>query len=116
MKSLSACAENMENDRYCIRYTPLAYEDLDAIDDYIGKTLDNPSAAKRLLEKMERSLHRLKQFPRLGAEVEDIYLASRGYRKLVVENYLIFYIIHETQQEIVVMRILYGAREYRNLL
>lgn len=44
----------MENELYKIRYTPLAYEDLDSIDSYISETLCNESAAERLLDKSKK--------------------------------------------------------------
>ena len=106
----------MENENYRIRYTPLAYEDLDEIDSYITDTLCNESAAEQLLAEMERSINQLRQFPQIGSKVEDAYLAEKGYRKLVVENYLVFHLINEAAKEVIIMRILYGAREYHKLL
>lgn len=106
----------MENELYKIRYTPLAYEDLDSIDSYISETLCNESAAERLLDKIEKAAGQLKQFPRMGSEVEDPYLSAKGYRKLVVDNYLLFHLIDDTQKEVIVMRVIYGAREYHDLL
>ena len=106
----------MENENFQIRFTPLAYEDLDEIDTYISVTLVNPQAAERLLEEMENSISQLVQFPYIGSEVDDPYLARKGYRKLVVENYLVFYLVDSDQKQVVIMRVLYGAREYRSLL
>lgn len=106
----------MENELYQIRYTPLAYDDLDETDTYISEVLINPQAAESLMEEIEKSIHRLEQFPYIGSEVDDPYLAARGYRKLVVQNYLVFYLVDPDLKQIVIMRILYGAREYSNLL
>lgn len=106
----------MESERYRIRYTPLSYEDLDEIDTYITETLCNEAAAERLLAEMEKSINQLRQFPQIGSRVEDAYLAAKGYRKLVVENYLIFHLINEDAKEVIIMRVLYGAREYHKLL
>lgn len=106
----------MKIENYHIQYTPLAFEDLDEIDRYITNTLCNEQAAEHLISVMEKVIGQLKQFPRIGSEVEDAYLSARGYRKLVVDNYLIFYLINDTQRAVVIMRILYGAREYHNLL
>ena len=106
----------MENELYKIRYTPLAYGDLDSIDSYISETLCNESAAERLLDKIEKAAGQLKQFPRMGSEVEDPYLSAKGYRKLVVDNYLLFHLIDDAQKEVIVMRVIYGAREYHDLL
>lgn len=106
----------MENKPYEIYYTPLAAEDLDEIDTYICETLCNPQAAEHLMEEMEKSIHRLRDFPYIGSEVEDAYLASKGYRKLVVENYLVFHLVDDVSRVILIMRVQYGAREYRSLL
>lgn len=106
----------MENENFQIRFTPLAYEDLDEIDTYISVTLVNPQAAERLLEEMENSINQLIQFPYIGTKADDPYLARKGYRKLVVENYLVFHLVDSDQKQVVIMRVLYGAREYRSLL
>jgi len=106
----------MESENYRIRYTALSFTDLDEIDSYITETLFNASAAERLISAMENSINQLQRFPLIGSVVEDAYLASKGYRKLVVENYLVFYLVSESTQEVIIMRVIYGAREYRNLL
>ncbi len=106
----------MESEDYRIRYTPLAYEDLDKIDTYISTVLLNPQAAFNLLAEMEESVNRLKQFPLSGSEPGDSYLASKGYRKLVVQSCLVFHLVDQAQKEVIVMRVVYGAREYRSLL
>ena len=108
--------KSVENKAYQIRYTPLAYEDLDGIDSYIAETLGNPSAADRLVEKMEKSIDQLKDFPYLGSEVGDAFLAAKGYRKLVVDNYIVFHLVSDEQKTVIVMRIIHGARKYQNLL
>lgn len=106
----------MESKFYRIRYTPLAFEDLDKIDDYISVTLANPQAALALLDEIERSVSRLKRYPFMGSKIDDVVLATKDYRKLVVGNYLIFHLVNEAEREIVIMRVIYGAREYRDLL
>ncbi len=116
MKFSKGCVRNVENKPYQIQYTPLAYEDLDGIDSYIAETLGNPSAADRLMEKMEKSIDQLKDFPYSGSEVGDAYLAAKGYRKLVVDNYIVFHLVSDEQRMVIVMRIIHGAREYQNLL
>lgn len=106
----------MENKLYRIRYTPLAFEDLDEIDDYISITLANPGAALALMDEIDISVSRLKRYPFIGSKVEDVCLAAKGYRKLVVGNYLIFHLVNEVQREVVIMRVIHGAREYHDLL
>lgn len=94
----------------------MAYENLDEIDTYISEVLMDPQAAEALLEEIEETIRQLEQFPYIGAEVNDSYLAAKGYRKLTVQNYLIFYLVNSEQGQIVIMRIFYGVCEFHNLL
>ena len=58
----------------------------------------------------------LKEFLFSCGYVLDEPLKVRGYRKLIVDNYIVFYLINELEKQVVVMRILYGARHYQNLI
>jgi len=59
---------------------------------------------------------RLKYYPYSGSFVLDEFLKSRGYRKLIIDNYLAFYLVNEPEKQVVIMRILYGAQNYQDLL
>jgi len=39
--------------------------------------------------------------------LEDHYLASKGCRKLVVQNYLVFHLVDQVQKEVIIMRVMY---------
>lgn len=58
---------------------------------------------------------RLRYFPYSCSFVLDEPLKNKGYRKLIVDNYIAFYLVNETEKQVVVMRILYGAQNYENL-
>ena len=47
---------------------------------------------------------------------QDESLRKKGYRKLIVENYVGAYLLNEQTKEVVVMRFFYGARDYKRLL
>ena len=47
---------------------------------------------------------------RIVSGVQDV-LSQRGYRKLVVENYVIFYLCDDDNRTLNVMRVLYHARD-----
>ena len=40
----------MDDEHFHVRFTPLAYEDMDEIDDYISVTLGDPEAAEKTVE------------------------------------------------------------------
>jgi len=72
---------------YKLRFTPIAENDLDGIFRYISDHLTAPKAANNLMDDIETSIMRLRDFPYSGSPVTDDILSSRGYRKLIVKNY-----------------------------
>ena len=48
--------------------------------------------------------------------VQDQPYALLGVRKLLVENYVAFYVVNEEKREVNVLRILYNRREWQNVL
>jgi len=95
-----------------IRYLTTAVSDLEDIFDYIAR--DKPAAAVSLLEQFDRNISKLADFPEMGMVPKDDRLKRIGYRILIIENYLVFYVIKfETVQ---IRRIIHGARQYGFLL
>lgn len=106
----------MPGSEYKIKFTPVAEEDLDQIYEYIFKKLFAETAANNLIEKIETGIMKLKQFPFSCSCVLDELLKTRGYRRLIVDNYIVFYLVNEAEKQVVIMRILYGASDYENLM
>lgn len=98
--------------RYNIEYLPIAAQDLTEIIDYIK--IDDPQAALNLLDMIDESISKLELFPQMGTIPKDIRLHSLGYRMLVIQNYLVFYIVLDNVIEI--HRIISGKRKYNFLL
>ena len=103
----------MKENNYALKFTPIAYEDLDEIYRYITSELYNEAAANNLLIKFEANIMRLKDFPFSCSFVRDEMLKEKGYRKLIVDNYIVFYLVNEVQKEVIIMRILYGKKNYQ---
>ncbi len=98
--------------RYKIEYLPVAQEDLLQILGYIAK--NNPPAAKDVIDKLDRAISGLVSFPLIGAIPKDERLKRLGYRMLIVEKYLVFYVVKDEVIEI--RRVLHGSRKYEFLL
>ncbi|WIF95223.1 type II toxin-antitoxin system RelE/ParE family toxin [Caminicella sporogenes] len=90
----------MGKNRYSLKITPAAKEDLEKIYDYITNELYNESAAENLLDKIEESFMRLKDFPFSCSFVADEFLKNKGYRKLIIDNYIGFYIVDESKNKL----------------
>jgi toxin ParE1/3/4 len=97
---------------YEIRITELAYDDLTSIVDYIAS--DNPSAALQMADKIEQCILSLKDFPDMGVRLKNRQLANRGYKMLIINDYLVFYVI--AAEVIEIRRIISGRRHYTKLL
>lgn len=106
----------MTDSNYSLKFTPIAKEDLNQIYEYILNTLLSEIAANKLMKNIETSIMRLTEFPLSCSYVLDEPLKAKGYRKLIVDNYVIFYLVNKDKKQIVIMRILYGARDYENLI
>jgi addiction module RelE/StbE family toxin len=87
---------------------PAAEEEFDEIFEYVAR--DNPEETKRLLEKFDSAICQLSAFPELGVVPKDARLKYLGYRTLIVENYLVFYMQKEEIVEI--HRVIHGSRRY----
>ena len=102
----------MKRRNYTVRLLRAAEDDFTEIVTYIAA--HRPEAAEALAQRIEKNLKLLAMNPYLGRAPSDPSLVELGYRYLVVENYLIFYVREE--RTIFVHRIIHGARDYRGLL
>lgn len=102
----------MSGSRYTLRLLSLAEQDLAEAIGFIAA--DDRRAAMALLGRFEQALGRLRDYPFSGRVPDDTELLRLGYRYLVVDNYLVFYVLK--RREIIVHRIIHGARDYRGRL
>ena len=77
--------------------------------DYIAINLFNEAAAANLSSKFEKAVEAACIFPKS-------YPIYKKYRRIVVDDYLIFFKIHEEKKVIVIMHALYGATDYDKIL
>jgi toxin ParE1/3/4 len=99
--------------KYILRYLPVAYDDLISIFDWIAK--DSPAKAAVFLEKLDSRIGRLRTHPFLGHISCDDRLKNAGYRILVIESYLIFYIIIRGKI-IEIHRVVHGSRNLDDII
>ena len=97
---------------YKIKIFPTAKQDLEEVIGYLN-TL-SPDAASKYYDLLVEEIASLSKMPERCPRPKDLALAVKGYRYLIVKNYLVFYvIIGDTVQ---IRRILYARRDYRVLL
>lgn len=93
---------------YRIEYLPIAVEDLLEIFDYIKE--DDPSSAGPFIDRIDEAIRKLECFPYLGSIPKDDKLERSGHRVLIIDNYLVFYLVRKNIVEI--RRIIHGRRRY----
>ncbi|MBS4881017.1 MAG: type II toxin-antitoxin system RelE/ParE family toxin [Firmicutes bacterium] len=100
----------MEN--YKIKIFPRAKQDMEEVIDYLN-TL-SPDVALKYYDLLVEEIAGLFQMPERCPRPKDLALAARGYRYLIVKNYLVFYVI--AGDTVQIRRILYARRNYKGLL
>jgi toxin ParE1/3/4 len=98
--------------RFQINLTQAAEQDLTEIVDYIAD--ENPSTALKVIVRIEKNILKLEDFPLIGVVPRIRRLARKGYRILIVDDYLVFYVIVNSEM-IEIRRILSGKRDYQFL-
>ncbi len=101
---------------YTIEYLPIAKSDMVDIAKYIGVKLENPEAAERLAEKMIEAAEKLTDMPYKCPVYIPVKPLRHEYRKLIVQNYIMFYWVDEDKKLITIARVVYSGRDYENLL
>ena len=97
-----------------INFTPDALEDMKEIKEYITDELCSEQSAINTVENIMKRLRQLSDFPEIGAPLSSIISLEVPYRFLVCGNYTAFYKIDGN--EIHVIRVLYGRRNYMQIL
>lgn len=100
--------------KYNLLIYPLAKKDMESIFQYIGDELCNPAAALRLIRSFEKAFEHICLFPESCPYVQNENVRDRTLRKLVVKKYIVFYRVRN--QQIQIIRVLYGMRNYEELL
>ena len=100
------------SNRHSIRYLPVAVDDLVSIFDWIAN--DNPASADAFIRKLDQNILKLRNHPFLGRIPRDEKLKDFGYRVLIIESYLVFYMVRNKTVEI--HRVIHGSRNLDDII
>ena len=99
-------------DKYTVKMFPQAYRDIDKIYEQALLVSNNADAAIALAEKLEKAILSLEEQPYRGTERKYGFYAFKGYRQLIVENYIIIYEVLENEKVVAVVTVKYGKSEF----
>lgn len=89
-----------------ILWSPKSMHDLEGIECYIAQY--NPTAARRVVQKIIRRTDRLMRFPDSGGFVEEDEL--HRYRQVIQGNYRVIYRYDKQLERVTVVTVIHAAR------
>jgi len=101
---------------YRVNITEPAEIDLGEIAEYIAEELNAPATARNMVVNIRKTIATLSFSPQGLPKVRDDRLAAKGYRWIGIKNYVAFYTIDEQERVVNVERVLYGRRDWQNIL
>lgn len=103
----------MEN-KFKISVLPLFEQDMTDAVQYISQTLDNPSAAERLLNQTYAAIKERSEHPLAFAPYEDGKKRKDKYYRINIHNFSVFYVVLGDVME--VRRFIYNRRDLQNII
>lgn len=102
--------------KYKIIRTDKAQEQLRDIIFYIADDSGSVDIALGYLDKMEKAILHLENFPHSGVAPRYSILKKQGYLVLIVERHLVFYKVDDEKKEVMIYAVVDGRREYKDLI
>lgn len=99
---------------YEVIITKQADADLRGIYEYITFELLSPDNAAGQLERLEKRIMALEEFPEKFRPYEKEPWYGRGVRVMPVDNYLVFYIPDKREKVVEILRVMYAGRDIDN--
>lgn len=102
--------------KYSIVRTDKAEEQLRDIIFYMAEDSGSVDAALGYLDKLEKAIMNLEDFPYTGVKPRYSILRKQGYLVLIVEKQLVFYKVDEEKKIVTIYSVMDSRREYQNLI
>ena len=96
--------------KYKVKITPRAIRELDSIYEYIANEKLAPENAKGQVDRIKTAILGLTSFPQSHQERNEGRYAGKGYRQLLVDNYITIFRIDELHKTVYVITIQYQRR------
>ena len=101
---------------YNVVLTRRAKDDIIDVGDYIAYTLLEPGTAYKFVTGLRKAIDGLKMFPDRFGLVDDVVLSSQQIRCMPYKNYYVFYQVIEAMDTVLVLRVGYNRRNWKEIL
>ena len=103
-------------DSYQITVTLDAEADLSELRNYIANVLRSPETARSYLHHLRKEIGSLSEMPARIKAVDEEPWHSRGIRKLIVKNFLVYFRIVEEEKTVYILNVIYARRDQLRIL
>ena len=98
-------------EKYTVKVSIQAQQQMREIAYYITLRLKNPEAALHLLDTLESAIMSLGEMPQRITFTEEQPWRSEGVRKMHVANFLVYFLIDENNARVQVIAVLYEKQD-----
>ena len=99
-------------DKYKVKVNPRAIRELDHIYEYLANEKLAPENAKEQVTGIKKAVLCLDTFPQSHQEHNEGRYAGKGYRQLLIDNYIAIFRIDEPDKTVYVVTIQYQGRNF----
>jgi plasmid stabilization system protein ParE len=97
-------------DKYNVKLNKRAFKDIDSIFEYIALEKLSPENAKEQTDRIWKTLKTLDNFPQSHQERSVGRYAGKGYRQLIIDNYIAIFRIDENTKTVYIVTVQYQGR------
>ena len=102
--------------KYKVLLTPEFQQEIRDIHSYIAYTLLVPETAAKQVVRIMDIVKSLDEMPERYSLYEKEPWHSRGLRKVVIDNYVVFYYVNKKVNEVAVFHVFYGGRNIEDII
>lgn len=96
--------------QYKVRLNAKAYKDIEDIFTYIAIEKLSPENAKGQTDRIYKALKSLEKFPQAHQDRLEGRYIGKGYKQLLIDNYIAIFRIDETKKIVYVVTVQYQGR------
>lgn len=96
--------------KYHIKLYPRAYRDMEETYRYIAIEKQVPENAKAQTDRIWKAIKNLEIFPDSHQDRLEGKYAGKGYKQLLIDNYIAIYKINETEKTVYIITVQYQGR------
>lgn len=97
-------------DKYSVILYPRSFRDIDDIYAYIALEKMSPENAKGQTDRIWDAIKSLEQLPELHQDRLVGQFAGKGYKQLIVDNYIVIFKIDKEQNRVYIVTVQYQGR------